>query len=160
MTDFQAKQICDLRTRGVGYRAIGSAVGLSRDIVRNYCRSHGLEGFATAVSLNVREQIEQGRACQCCGKGLEQPATGRRRKFCSDECRRKWWSAHQADIKRRETACYTVTCAYCGASFTAYGNRNRKYCSHRCYVRDRFWRLEEGREPYPAPGQQDKEGTA
>ena len=38
MTELQAEQIRKMRTQGVGYRAIASVVGLSRDIVRNYCR--------------------------------------------------------------------------------------------------------------------------
>ena len=81
MTEFQAKQIRDLRLRGTGYRAIASVVGLSRDIVRNYCKSHGLDGFATELTLNMKEQMEAGTACQCCGKEIKQPATGRKRKF-------------------------------------------------------------------------------
>ena len=47
MTEFQEKQIRDLRLQGTGYRAIASVVGLSRDIVRNYCKSHGLDGYAS-----------------------------------------------------------------------------------------------------------------
>lgn len=46
MTEFQEKQIRDLRLQGTGYRAIASVVDLSRDIVRNYCKSHGLDGYA------------------------------------------------------------------------------------------------------------------
>ena len=49
MTDFQAKQIRELRLRGAGYKSIASAVGLSRDTVRNYCKSHGLDGYAIIV---------------------------------------------------------------------------------------------------------------
>ena len=87
MTDTQAKQIRELRMRGVGYRAIASVAGLSRDAVRNYCRSHGLDGFAAAVLLNKKEQIQQGKACLNCSRPIEQPVTGRRRKFCKDACR-------------------------------------------------------------------------
>ena len=36
MTDAQAKQINEMRMKGMGYKAIGMAIGLSRDIVRNY----------------------------------------------------------------------------------------------------------------------------
>ena len=68
MTDFQAKQIRELRLRGAGYKSIASAVGLSRDTVRNYCKSHGLDGYASALVLNVKEQMESGTACLCCGK--------------------------------------------------------------------------------------------
>jgi len=32
----------------------------------------------------------QTHACQVCGAPLNQPATGRRRQFCSDACRQRW----------------------------------------------------------------------
>lgn len=137
--------------RGVGYRAIASVVGLSRDIVRNYCKSHGLDGLASDVRINIKERMEQGKACLNCGRDLKQPATGRKRKFCSDECRREWWKEHSDSIQRKESAYYEKTCVYCGKSFKVYGNKNRKYCSHNCYVHDRFWRKEEGREAYIGP---------
>ena len=54
MTDFQEKQIRELRVRGIGYRAIASTVGLSRDIVRNYCKKHGMDGFAVVQKLRSR----------------------------------------------------------------------------------------------------------
>lgn len=153
MTDTQAKQIRELRMRGVGYRAIASVAGLSRDAVRNYCRSHGLDGFAAAVLLNKKEQIQQGKACLNCSRPIEQPVTGRRRKFCKDACRREWWTAHPEAVRKKETAMYGSVCSYCSNPFTVYGNKTRKYCSHNCYVHDRFWREEENREPYISPAQ-------
>ena len=36
--------------KGSGYKAIGAAIGLSRDIVRNYCKKHNLAGYAAVVS--------------------------------------------------------------------------------------------------------------
>ena len=35
-------------------------------------------------------------------------------------------------------ACVSTRCARCGKPFTAYGNAGRKYCSHSCYIADRF----------------------
>jgi endogenous inhibitor of DNA gyrase (YacG/DUF329 family) len=137
--------------KGVGYRAIASVLGLSRDVVRNYCKSHGLNGYASDLTVNMKELIKQNKACLMCGKKLNQPATGRRRKFCSDECRRKWWLKHPEAIQKKESAYYEKTCIYCGKEFKTYGNKNRKYCSHDCYIHDRFWRKEEGREPYKSP---------
>lgn len=151
MTDFETKQIRELRMRGVGYRAIASVIGLSRDVIRNYCKTHGIDGYATELTLNIREQMQQGKACLCCGKEIKQSTTGRKRKFCSEKCRREWWSAHPQIAQRNETAFYEKACAYCGKTFTAYGNKNRKYCSHNCYVHDRFWREEEGLDPYVNP---------
>ena len=54
MTDAQAKQINEMRMKGMGYKAIGMAIGLSRDIVRNYCKRHNLAGYATVVSKNMK----------------------------------------------------------------------------------------------------------
>jgi transposase len=33
---------------------------------------------------------------------------------------------------------YTVKCTFCGTEFSCYGDKNRKYCSHKCYIDDRF----------------------
>lgn len=38
--------------------------------------------------------------------------------------------------------------------FFSYGNKGRRYCSHACYIHDRFWREEEGREAYTGPNTQ------
>lgn len=151
MTDFQKQQIREFRIRGVGYKAIASIVGLSRDIVRNYCKAHGLDGLASDLSINIKEKIEKQEACLCCGMELKQPATGRKRKFCLDDCRREWWQRHPSNMKRNADCMHRFTCTYCGKSFEVYGTKNRKYCSHECYVHDRFWRKEEGRQPYAGP---------
>lgn len=143
MTEVQETRIRELRLKGLGYRRIATEAGLSRDIVRNYCRSQGMAGYATALGKNVSEQISQGKACLYCGKIIEQSATGRPKKFCSESCRRRWWRVHPEISEQKDTALYTMTCAYCGREFISYGNRKRKYCCHNCYIKDRFWRGEE-----------------
>jgi len=148
MTDFQRKQIRELRMRGVGYRAIASVIGVSRDAVRNYCKANRLDGYVAELTVNMKEQMQQGKSCLSCGKTMKQPVTGRKRKFCSETCRREWWTAHQDAIQKKAAAFYEKTCIYCGERFTSYGNKDRKYCKHDCYIRDRFWRVEEGRGPY------------
>lgn len=157
MTSIQEKQIREFRIKGIGYKAIASVLGLSRDVVRNYCKNHGLDGYAAEVAVNMEEQIQQGSACQCCGTVILQPSTGRKRKFCSDKCRREWWLAHPEESRKKEAAFYDKTCAYCGRHFTVYGNKNRRYCRHECYVHDRFWREEEGRAPYISPARCEEE---
>ena len=46
---------------------------------------------------------------------------------------------------------FTTTCANCGKPIIDFAKKKRRYCSHECYIRDRFWRLEDGREPYVPP---------
>lgn len=139
MTDQQEKQIRNMREQGIGYRSIGVMTGLSRDIVRNFCKSHGLAGYGSALTKNIQEQVMLGKACLYCGKEIGQPKTGRPKKFCSDRCRREWWKSHPEKMNRKETAMYETVCSRCGKKFISYGNRNRKYCSHECYIKARFW---------------------
>ncbi len=82
MTDAQAKQINEMRMKGMGYKAIGMAIGLSRDIVRNYCKRHNLAGYATVVSKNMKLMVDGKEVCHFCGNPITQPKTGRPRRFC------------------------------------------------------------------------------
>ena len=77
MTEQQAKQIVEMRMKGVGYKSIGTVVGLSRDIVRNYCKYHKLTGYASALTKNVQMKMDTGEACLYCGGSITKPKTGR-----------------------------------------------------------------------------------
>ena len=57
MTEIQAAQIESLRIQGKGYKAIASAVGLSRDIVRNFCKANGMEGVGEAAAMNMQNRL-------------------------------------------------------------------------------------------------------
>lgn len=143
MTDEERKIIRTMRLEGVGYKAIATALQMSRDTIRAYCKRSGLGGQSTFLELTVQEQIEEGNACKHCLKSIKQKPKGRERKFCSDACRRKWWLEHQEARNKNDNAIYHYTCEYCEKEFTAYGNKNRKYCSHGCYIKHRF---EEGND--------------
>ena len=91
MTELQARQIREMREQGIGYQSIALMVGLSRDIVRNFCKSRGLAGYGKAIKKNLQEQVMLGKCCLYCGKDIRQADTGRPRKFCSEKCRREWW---------------------------------------------------------------------
>lgn len=143
MTELQKKQILNMRKEGAGYKSIAVATGLSRDVVRNFCKSRNMAGFGMAAEMNTDERVQSGELCLNCYEKIHQPKSGRPRKFCSDKCRRDWWKNHKDDINRSEAAIYHHKCVYCGKEFTAYGNNKRKYCSHYCYIHDRFWKKEE-----------------
>ena len=132
LTYKQEKQIRLLRERNLGYRAIAAQLGLSRDTVRNFCTAHHLSGVRAGTETKVATN------CKNCGAALVQPARGRKRKFCSDACCRKWWSENPQAIRQNPDALYEATCLNCGKAFTAYGNNHRRYCSHACYIQHRF----------------------
>lgn len=67
MTEIQAAQIEEMRVQGKGYKAISSAAGVSRDIVRNYCKAKGMEGYGETVALNMlrrQADVETERTSQ------------------------------------------------------------------------------------------------
>ena len=132
LTYKQGKQIRLLRERNLGYRAIAAQMGLSRDTVRNFCIAHHLSGVRAGAEAKVATN------CKYCGTALVQPTRGRKRKFCSDACCRKWWSENPQAIRQSPEALYEATCLNCGKAFTAYGNNHRRYCSHACYIQRRF----------------------
>lgn len=144
MTSYEKEKIKELRLKGMGYKAIASLLGLSRDSVRGFCKRNGLYGDSCVVALNVEEKVKRNVLCAYCGKSLKQKHQGRTRRFCSDECRRKWWNENQDKKNKKKAAIYKYICLRCGKGFSVYGNKKRKYCSHNCYIKDRFWREEDG----------------
>lgn len=140
MDDFQRKQMRKLRSEGLGYQSIGKIVGLSRDSVRNYCkRNPELLGYRNAVTKMMKDQASGLPCCLHCKETFIPKGTGRPKKFCSDACRRYWWQNHPELHQKQNTAYYELTCQHCGKSFLSYGNANRKFCSHSCYIQSRFY---------------------
>lgn len=144
MTEIEKQQIHDLRLKGIGYKAIAAVLGISRDSIRGYCIRNGLDGDSKVVTLNIEEKIKNNLLCACCNKPIKQNERGRARRFCSDECRRKWWKDNPQERNKNGAAIYKYTCPHCGQEFSVYGNNKRKYCSHNCYIKSRFWSEEDG----------------
>ena len=69
------------------------------------------------------------KQCEECGALFEESKTGRTKRFCSDECRWRWWVKHK-EIGKAKT--YRYECQYCGKEFISYVKEGRKYCSARC----------------------------
>jgi hypothetical protein len=138
MTDYQKNKIMQFRRQGMGYKAIANILGLSRDIVRGFCKRCGLDGTAAVIQKNIELKTDDGFLCAFCSKPLKQPRHGRKRRFCSDDCRRNWWKENADKASPKETALYAITCAFCKKEFSSYGNKNRKYCNHTCFISDRF----------------------
>lgn len=127
MTSEQRSAIVGYRERGYGYKKISQLTGLCESTVKSYCRRNDLSTVGNETAVNN---------CLYCGKPVIQTPGRKEKKFCSDFCRGKWWNGNLHLVKRK--AIYDFVCSTCRKPFTAYGNRNRKYCSHECYIEDRF----------------------
>lgn len=131
MTKEQKNMIIECRNNGLGYGAVAKKSGLTKDAVAAFCRRNGLTG-----NMAGKAPEEPGSRCKECGGVLVQAEGRKTRVFCSAACRKKWWKEHPEMLHKK--AVYTHICAGCGREFTAYGNSGRKYCSHACYIKDRF----------------------
>ena len=133
MDGFQKEQIRNLRREGMSYAKIAKEVDVSRDAVISFCRRNGLQEIKKPIPVVNTDAAD---VCRECGKPLIQVDGMKRRVFCSKECRVKWWKEHPERLNQK--AVYQYTCPHCGKPFSAYGNSKRKYCSHACYISDRF----------------------
>ena len=124
MTQEQKKQLIILRRRGEGYGQIASSIGISINTVKAFCRRNGL---VTEVDDTV---------CVQCGRPVSQNPRRKRKRFCCDACRNKWWNSHKELVLRKSV--HTFSCSNCGEEFSAYGDSHRKFCCHECYIEYRF----------------------
>lgn len=134
MTDYQKTQIMKLRREGLGYGKIAQRLGISLNTVKSFCRRNEINGDVTTESFVML--TGEATACENCGREIQQIAKRKKKRFCCDKCRNEWWNSHLDQVKRK--AVYHFRCTYCGKEFHIYGDRRRKYCSHECYIADRF----------------------
>lgn len=120
MTTQEKMLIEELYKNGLGYKKIAYVTGLSVNSVKSHCKRHIVAGNEIL--------------CPCCSKPIVQIQKHKKRRFCSDECRKNWWGKHPEAVKRKKY--HELTCAYCGRKFQRYG-KDRSYCSRACYANAR-----------------------
>lgn len=135
MNDKQKVKIQELRLQGAGYRKIAKEMGLSENTIKSYCRRHPL--------IEQKGDLEHVHYCLQCNKVIDQNGKRKEKKFCSDACRMAWWNSHRDKVNHRIVR--KLECPCCHETFIVYGNGQRKYCSHTCYVKDRFGGGQDGR---------------
>lgn len=130
MTLKEREEILLLRFEGMSYTQISDKLRISRNTVKSICQRMGIQPAEAA------EENHDADHCKLCGAALVQNATGKRKQFCSDQCRRVWWQQHQDN--RSLKSAIKAKCAFCGRVFEDYEKNHRKYCCHACYIHDRF----------------------
>jgi len=133
MTGDQKAVIERMRSRGLVYAEIANALCLSINTVKSFCRRNNLSKSNASEVPGITENKEH---CASCEKKLLHTIKAKPKRFCDDKCRRTWWNHHRGLLKCK-SAC-RLTCAHCGSVIDSYGNMGRKYCSHPCYIADRF----------------------
>jgi predicted transcriptional regulator len=137
MTLEQKETVFQMRDQGLSYAEIASALKISRNTVKSFCRRSSPTLEKTALD-NKQDMHENHSRCKQCGTLLiTHGHRGKPRLFCCDACRRTWWKENNSDTPNRK-AYYRLICMGCKQEFKSYGNKARKYCGHACYIRNRF----------------------
>lgn len=135
MVDDRKNMIITYRDKGCSYKTIADMLNISVNTVKSCCRRN-------KQTKNVQTQkpvkLDNSR-CLNCGCEITIIKGHRRKKFCSDRCRMAWWNAHKDKVNKK--AVYSIVCGHCKKSFEAYGAKNRKYCSRRCYFMGRYGKV-------------------
>lgn len=122
MTDGDKLRIRQYRMQGLGHTKIARMLGLSVNTVKSYCRRNQV----------TRSHQNADGVCRQCGVKLEYIPHRKKKHFCSDACRLRWWHAHREQSKKAKAS----RCEYYGSEFVT--DHVQKYCSHACYIRVRF----------------------
>lgn len=141
MKESDKKKIKELWLQGYGSTKIAEILGINVNTVKSFCRRHGLSGDRKQERFNNTDIVVKEPRCKCCGFSIAWKSGTKKKIFCSDSCRMKWWNSHQEFVNRK--AEYVFVCCNCGRLFTAYGNKERKYCTHSCYIEHRYGKKEQ-----------------
>lgn len=130
MTEPEIIIITRMRESGATYAAIAVHLSLSQNTIKSFCQRKGIQPQAEL------RPVSEFRFCAQCGQPITQQENRKPKRFCSDQCRSRWWNRHRQELSKK-TAVVT-TCACCGNRFESYPQEHRKYCCHACYIKARF----------------------
>ena len=124
MTDGQEIIIQRMRIAGESYTSISNKTGVAVGTIKAYCSRQG-----------IKPSQDETKYCTTCGKALVLVIhQSRPHRFCSTQCRTRWWRENR-DKRVRRGAVHV--CEHCRKEYTSY-NKLSKYCSHSCYIAQRF----------------------
>ena len=121
MTKENAILISRYMKDGSGYRKIAAELDLPLGTVKSWCRRH-------PYTESAKDR------CPACGKRITSIPHKKPRRFCSDKCRNRWWSAHP-ELRNTKTE-YSHVCRQCGRDFKN-DRRQAGYCCRECFAEAR-----------------------
>lgn len=121
MTKEEIAKIYELKGKGYGYKKIANVLNAP---------------LSTVKSIIIRHRNSNETCCLNCGARIVNKPKTKRRKFCSEGCKRKYIASHPECIGKEKSI--VETCQNCGKEFTVYASRDRKFCSHGCYIAYRY----------------------
>ena len=139
MTDLQKQKLTEMRKSGSTYADISAALFLPIGTIKAYFSRNPVR---KTVSPDIPDDITETptSGCKRCGQSLINTPGHRQKIFCSTSCQRKYWQEHKEML--HHDSFVTITCPVCGKRFSDYAGHHRKYCSHSCYIADRYGKVD------------------
>lgn len=109
-------EIIRLRRNGESLKDIATFVNMPLGSVKSFIARNDIHPYTEGY-------------CKQCGAKLTYTDHKKKRQFCSVNCKDKWWNTNRT---------YTFTCKHCNKVFIKHRNDKPLYCSHACYIADRF----------------------
>ena len=111
MTQQQKEQISKLRANGASFGKIASALGISINTIKSYCKRNPI----LSEVVPAPKAVIHADRCPQCNATLAQSPGHRQKRFCSPKCRIAWWAAHPEQMTRKKL--FSVECQHCGGVF-------------------------------------------
>lgn len=153
----QKKNIIELRNDGYSHPKISDKLNITRDQVRDFCRTNSAKSMGLNTNIKYIYQLPKGHVCKACGKEyIRKESETNSLKYCSANCKEIAKEKRKQETMRKECKtcgkvfirtygmqeycskeCRTITkvCEYCGKEFTRPNKllfRNQKCCSIKC----------------------------
>ena len=85
------KQVQTLRESGYSYSEIATVLGVPKNSIKSYCNRFGIRLGSGAPP----DDVDGALRCRQCGLVIEKKRSAAIKRFCSSECRMRWWNAHR-----------------------------------------------------------------
>ena len=133
LTDEQKGRILELKRQGLGYHLVAKEIGVTRDQVRDFCRTKAAIELANVYGFDIQTQTKQSSkqaklyTCKYCnGKYYRKNSGINSTTYCSDRCKRESRNKKARETRKKKEA----VCRTCGKTFIRKGND--VYCSNEC----------------------------
>ena len=119
-TKDQLKKVYELKEKGMSVKEMSLKTGINYERLKKRLQRHPIYDDAPVVV----------HRCQNCGKVFT-PRGAVPKRFCCEECRKKYWSHHRKIMTRDSSK--QVVCLECGRTFINYGRKTASFCCRECF---------------------------
>ena len=101
MTLDDKTRLIAMREAGRSYAEMAETFGIPKNTIKTFFRRNRLSGENQTLFDPDCTAHQTEKLCPYCGKPIIQTLGKKRKKFCSDICRNRWWNNHLDQVNRK-----------------------------------------------------------